>query len=314
MKHIAIGPGAIGYFSMLGAVNRLWDAGALHELESISGASAGALLAVMIAVFKFDFDKILQASLKVPLKKLRPNIKTLFSEYGLVPRDVTRKLVSDVIPDVTFEELYKMFPTKVYISAFCVELTKTDYFSVDSHPQMSVVDAVCMSIAIPFLFSACTYGDWHYLDGGAIESSPCAPYLGRPRDDVYIMRIDCKEDYKINDFKGYMSMILGSILRIRHEYNFPTCIIDVKDIDIFDFSAGDELKMKLFALGYEKVWVPSSFQRLCTTCHLACTCHSQTPESESEPGRDNRPSTCEILGTMDHLVQTASDVQDPCAP
>lgn len=314
MKHLALGPGAMGYFSLLGALNRLWDAGALHELESISGASAGALLAVMIAVFKFDFEKILQASLKVPLKKLRPNIKTLLSDYGLIPNVLTRQLISDVIPDVTFEELYKTFPIKVYVSAFCVELTKTEYFSVDSHPRMSVVDAVCMSVSVPFLFAACTRGDWHYLDGGAVESSPCAPYLGTSYEDVYVLRITCREEYKIHNFKDYMAMILGSILRIRHDYNFPTCFIDVHDIDMFDFSAGDELKMRLFALGYEKVWVPSSFQKLCMTCHQACTCRNQTPESEYKPSPDNLSPMCETHDMMDHQQQIASDVPGPCAP
>lgn len=277
MKHLALGPGAIGYFSMLGAVNKLWDSGALHDLETISGASAGAVLAVMIAVFHFDFEKILQASLIVPIHQLKPNIKTLLTSYGLVPSTTTQKMIRDVIPDMTFKELYTKFKKKIYISSFCVELTKTQYFSIDSHPDMSVVDAVCMSISVPFLFASCTYGDWHYLDGGAAESAPCGPYLGVPYEDVYVIRLDYGNDCKISDFKAYMSLILSSILKIRHNYNFPTCLLDLGNTDIFDFSAKDELKMKLYTLGYERVRAPLTFLRLCTTCRQACTCQNQTP-------------------------------------
>lgn len=313
MKHLALGPGAIGYFSMLGAVNKLWDSGALHDLETISGASAGALLAVMIAVFKFDFEKILQASLDVPIHQLKPKIKTLLVSYGLIPITTTQKMIRDVIPDMTFKELYERFEKKVYISAYCVEVTKTHYFSVDSHPDMSIIDAVCMSISVPFLFAACTHGDWHYLDGGAAESAPCAPYLGVPYEDVYVIRLDYGNDCEIKDFRGYMSLILSSILKIRHNYDFPTCFLDLGETDIFDFSVTNELKMRLYALGYERVKVPLTFLRLCTTCRQACTCHSQTPVSELRQDLDNPAKKCAPRDIPDHSSQILQDVQDPCA-
>jgi predicted acylesterase/phospholipase RssA len=257
MKHLAIGPGAVGYFALLGALNGLWDSGDLDDLESLSGSSAGALLCCMAAVTNFDFTKMVNKSLKVPLKKLKPQIKSLFTSYGLVPRESIRDMILDtLIPgklDITFSELYDIFPKKIYISAFCIQLTQTHYFSVVTHPDMSVIDALCMSISVPFLFSSFTYGEWTYLDGGSVESSPCAPYLAETREDVLILRLQFKDTYDIKDFVGYVYMIFNSICKIRYVYDFPTRFIDVGDTDVLDFSCSDELKIRLFTDGYKYI-------------------------------------------------------------
>jgi len=256
MKHLAVGPGAVGYFALMGSLNKLWDSGMLKDLETMSGSSAGALLCCMAALTNFDFVKMMKTSLNVPLQKLKPQIKSLFVTYGLVPRDMIRDMIIDtMIPDrkdLTFRELYEIFPKKIYISAFCVQLTQTHYFSVVTHPDMSVIDALCMSVSVPFLFSSFTYGEWIYLDGGTIESSPCAPYLAEPREDVLILRLQFKDTYDVKDFVNYVYMIFNSVCKIRYVYDFPTKFIDVGDTDVLEFSCSDDLKIRLFTEGYKK--------------------------------------------------------------
>jgi predicted acylesterase/phospholipase RssA len=104
-----------------------------------------------------DTTKVLDYALEVPVKNImKPNIKSLLSTYGLIPASKIRKVFSDACtrftghPDMTFRELYEYFPVKLHVSAYNVQFMKTDYFSVDTTPTMSVLDAVCSSIAIPF--------------------------------------------------------------------------------------------------------------------------------------------------------------------
>ena len=317
MKHLAIGPGALGYFALLGALNKLWDSGALTDLETLSGSSAGALLCFLIAMTNFDFGHVLELSLKVQIRKLKPVIKSLIQSYGLIPRETIRSLIQTVFPgesDITFAQLYKRFPKVVYISAFCVELTQTHYFSVESHPNMPVIDALCMSVAVPFLFSSFKYGTWHYLDGGSAESSPCGPYLGKPREDVYILRIEWKENYEVSNFSTYIQMILNSMMKCRYNYDFPTCFINVGEEDLFDFACGDSSKQRLFLLGYREAKAPSTFQKSCTNDHQACTCPSCKPLEEQQPSLDSHGSPCETLDSHFDDTQTEQDAADPCAP
>ena len=317
MKHLAIGPGALGYFALLGALNKLWDSGALTDLETLSGSSAGALLCFLIAMTNFDFGHVLELSLKVQIRRLKPVIKSLIQSYGLIPRETIRSLIQTVFPgefDITFAQLYKRFPKVVYISAFCVELTQTHYFSVESHPNMPVIDALCMSVAVPFLFSSFKYGTWHYLDGGSAESSPCGPYLGKPREDVYILRIEWKENYEVSNFSTYIQMILNSMMKCRYNYDFPTCFINVGEEDLFDFACGDSSKQRLFLLGYREAKAPSTFQKSCTNDHQACTCPSCKPLEEQQPSLDSHGSPCETLDSHFDDTQTEQDAADPCAP
>jgi predicted acylesterase/phospholipase RssA len=73
--------------------------------------------------------------------------------------------------DPTFEEL----DMKIYVSAYCLNTSTTEYFSRDTHPKMKVIDAVCMSMAIPLIFACGKYQGRTYVDGGTQEQYPMVP-------------------------------------------------------------------------------------------------------------------------------------------
>ena len=158
----------MGFYIYLGVLSRL----KLGDLEEVSGASAGALLLFLFLATKGDIPAMLDHSVKIPVKQLmKPNIKNFFTKFGLVP---TAKLEATIKKtckkflkkdDITFRELYEFNPIKFHVSAFCVDLQKTVYFSVDSTPDMSVCQAVTASIAVPFLVSSVRIGEWNYIDG-----------------------------------------------------------------------------------------------------------------------------------------------------
>lgn len=251
MKHLAIGPGGLGYFALLGAANRLHDDGHLKDVETLSGASAGALVVMMIAVNNFNFQDIIHKSLTVPLSAFKINIKCLFESYGLVPRETVRELVSTQIPDLTFQQLYEIFPYKVHVAGYCVELSKTFYFSVDTNPEMSIIDATCISISVPILFSSYKFGPWTYFDGGAIESVPCGHLIGK--DSVLAIQLTYKNTYYDDlSLPKYLIMILNGIFSLRKTYTIPTLQIYIEDFNIANFNASNTEKLQIFVEGYNK--------------------------------------------------------------
>ena len=81
MKNLVIGPGAMGYFAYLGSIYSLDITG----LEALSGSSAGALVAYMLLVYKFDFKKIIKKSFSVDLNLyLKPDLASFFQTYGAI--------------------------------------------------------------------------------------------------------------------------------------------------------------------------------------------------------------------------------------
>lgn len=265
MKYLAIGPGAMGYFSMMGALHKLQEIGKLDDLEEISGSSAGSLLGFIYLLSKRDIAKTLDYSLEAPVKQaMKPNIKSLFTSYGLVPVSKVRKIFENSClkftnkKDITFEELYKHCPIKFHVAAFCVDLKRTDYFSVDHTPSMSVLDAVSMSVAVPFLFSVSKFNNWHYVDGGAAESLPCAPFLGYPSDDILAIELEFTPGKKkIKDLKSYGLEVMYAVLHMRSKYDVPTISLNMGNMDMFDFSMASETKIRMFMSG-QKFSLPIS--------------------------------------------------------
>jgi len=245
----------MGFFLYLGVLSKLKQTGKLDDLEEISGASAGGLLGFLFLATKGDFSKVLDYALTVPVKQImKPNIRNFLRNYGLVTPSKIRKVLSEACvkflgaPDVTFAELYEWNPIKFHVSAYCVDLMKTDYFSVDSTPHMSVLDAISATIAIPFLFSAVKVGDWTYIDGGAAESAPAGPFLGK--NDVLAMKLAWSRPAPVTDLKSYSLGILYSTMKLRVVYEVPTLDLDLAGQDIFDFGASNDGKLKMFMKGF----------------------------------------------------------------
>ena len=246
----------MGFFIFLGIISKFKRDGRLEDLEAISGSSAGALLGLVYCLTKGDTAKILDFALNVPLKQImKPNIKCLLKEYGLIPYTKIKKIMTETCQtfmgkdDVTFQELYEFYPVKLYVSAYCVDFMKSVYFSVDSSPTMSVLEAICASVAVPFLFSRVKLKDgWNYIDGGTAEFVPGGPFLGQ---EALVLRIAWNNFEKVKDLKTYAINILYSTLNLRHTYDFPTIDVGINGEDMFDFSASNDTKLKLFLRGYE---------------------------------------------------------------
>ena len=247
----------MGFFMYLGVISRFKREGQLDDLEAISGASAGALLGFLFCVTKGDPTKVLDFSLNVPVKQImKPNIKCLLKDYGLISYTKIRKVLVDACrsfigkDDVTFQELYDVYPTKLHVSAYCVDFMKTVYFSVETTPTMSVLDAVCASVAIPFLFSSVKLKDgWNYIDGGAAEVVPGGPFLGQ---EAFALKLAWNRLEKVKDLKTYALSILYSTMKLRHVYDVPSIDLELPGDDVFDFSASNDAKLKMFLKGYEQ--------------------------------------------------------------
>jgi len=256
IKNLVIGPGAMGFYMYLGTIAKLRDTGKLNDLEEISGASAGALIGLMYCMYKGDIKKILEVSLKIPIKKLmKLDIKTLVTKYGLISLCHVKNQISSMCTeelgksDITFKELFNFFNVKLHISSYCVQIGKTKYFSVDSTPEMSVIEAVCASVAIPFLFSSIKLKDgMNYIDGGAIETAPGGPFIGKL--DVLVIKISYDNCIvNVKDIKSYALSLLYANMQLRYTYSFPTFNIICEE-NIFDFGASVDNKIKMYTSGY----------------------------------------------------------------
>tara|TARA_B110000285_G_scaffold202903_1_gene238576 strand:+ start:978 stop:1733 length:756 start_codon:yes stop_codon:yes gene_type:complete len=249
MKYLVLGPASMGIFSLIGALKARETA--LADVREISGSSAGAILALFLAL-GMSVDEILDLSLSLDIPTfVKIRLGSFFNKFGFVDMGPIRKKLIDICgSDPTFSDL----DMKIYVSAFCLNTSETVYFSKDSHPDMKVIDAVCMSMAVPFIFACGSYENRTYVDGGVKEEFPLTPFLDKKPHEITCMKIKMDRIYQdtIDTPKQFVDTIIRSALSNRVVCDMPIEIIEtnVGDINVFNFSMDYEQKVKLYTIGY----------------------------------------------------------------
>ena len=241
----------MGIYAFLGRLKSMESS--LGNVKEVSGSSAGSILALFWAV-GMSVDDMIDISLNVDISEfVKLNIGTFFNKFGFVEIEPIRdKLVELCGCDPTFRELEK----KIYVSAFCLNTSKTEYFSVDTHPDMKVIDAVCMSIAIPMIFASSEYNGNTYIDGGTVEEYPMNPFMDKKPHEVGCVKLVLDDVYKesVDNPKDFLEALIRSTLKNRVSYD-EKCVmipVNVGDAGIFDFNMTYEEKIKLVNIGYSQ--------------------------------------------------------------
>jgi len=249
MKYLVLGPASMGIFSLIGALKARETS--LADVNEISGSSAGAILALFLAV-GMSMDEIIDVSLSLNIPNfVKIRIGSFFNKFGFVDMaPIRRKLVDICGSDPTFNEL----DMKIYVSAYCLNTAETVYFSKDTHPDMKVIDAVCMSMAVPFIFACGNYEDNIYVDGGMKEEYPLTPFLDKKPHEVTCIKIKMDRIFQetIDNPKQFVDVLVRSALSNREVYKSPIKIVEINvgDTDVFDFNMKYEEKVRLYNTGY----------------------------------------------------------------
>lgn len=249
MRFLVIGPAAMGIFSLIGCLKTMENE--LTGVEEISGSSAGAIITLFMAL-GMSVDEIFKLTLSIDVTKLmKVKITSFYNNFGFVDMEpIRKKLVEMCKCDPTFKDI----DMKIYISAFCLNTSETVYFSKDTHPDMKVIDAVCMSMAVPVIFSCGKYNGNTYVDGGTIEQYPLSPFLDKKAHEITCLKIKSDVIFKenINNPKDFIETLVLSTLCLRSSYDKPINIIEinVKNTNVFDFNMTYEEKIRLFNMGY----------------------------------------------------------------
>jgi len=252
MKYLVLGPASMGIYSLIGSLKALESK--LVDVKEISGASAGSILALLLAL-GMSVDEIFEISLSLNIPEfVKLRIGSFFNKFGFVDLVPIRdKLVEVCGCDPTFDEL----DMKIYVSAYCLNSSTTEYFSRDTHPKMKVIDAVCMSMAIPLIFACGKYDGKTYVDGATQEQYPMTPFLDKKPHEVTCIKLKMDRVYQeeINNPRQFVESLIRSVVTHREEYSKYTNLIEIHvgDTNIFDFSMSYEDKIRLYNTGYSTI-------------------------------------------------------------
>lgn len=296
MKYLILGPGGIFFYSILGHLYRLHLDKHIDDLQEISGASAGSLVAFLWTLGKSSiFDYVFTQDLEFKL-----NPMSLLKRRGLVESKRFREKLMHLcvsvfgFEDMTFKEHFEKTGIILHVSTFALYKRTNVYYSVLNSPDMSILDAVTMSCAIPIYFTP--FKD--HIDGGFCEGIPATPFIGR-EDDAYAVTLEKTYPSSHTDsFGQYVFLLCSVIMNNRWSHEVKTKWIDVPDdINPVSFNISKAERFKLFSHGFSSV-------PLCTCTSSLETQTDQESKQSEEPRTDPEYPEQQNESVDDHRVQT----------
>ncbi len=166
---LVLGSGGARGYAHIGVIEALLEKG--YKIESISGASMGALVGAAFACDALTpFKNSVQA---LEASDAFGFLDLTLGQAGFLKGERLLQRISEVLPERKIEDL----PIRYTAVATDILRQREVWFQ-----KGSLRDAVRASIAIPTVFTPFKYGDTYLLDGGILNPIPISPTLADATD------------------------------------------------------------------------------------------------------------------------------------
>lgn len=179
IKSVCLSGGGITGFAHIGMLQKLHEDNLLTNVNTIVGTSIGAVVGTLFGIgmvplaIYHEFAQINDVSV---LKYT--DLDSFFQSFGIDTGEYFMAHLIDIFidrktcPKITFLEFQQKFKKRMILTGTNINTHQTEYFSPDTTPNMRILDAVRISISIPFLFSAIELNGNFYVDGGVTDNYP----------------------------------------------------------------------------------------------------------------------------------------------
>jgi NTE family protein len=250
------------------------------NLEHIACISAGTFLGLFI-VLNFTFEEMITEVINLNGNELiNLNFSNFFNDWGIENGKILMKWIECLLikkgisPNITFIELFKIYPVKYTVIAYNLNKIKYEFFNYLITPNIKITEAIRFSINIPFFFTKQKYNNDYIIDAGLENNFPCDLFCQDVEnfccktdiEDLLGIHIFKDSNYiskntEINSFGDYISQIISIISKkmdeneITENYKKQKYIIKIKNLSInsVNFDLSKEEVKKLLDYG-EKSW------------------------------------------------------------
>ena len=161
----------------------------------------------------------------------------------------------NVNPEITFNELFKLTSSKIFITGTCINYINLYYFSVDHSPDMKVIDAIRISISIPIFFKPFFYDNKYLIYCACINNYQIYLFKDKLDDVIGINLNDNFYNETFEDIQTYIFSVVKSILKGQHYYkneifNKYTINITCPSNTCNNWEITNNIKKELYDIGY----------------------------------------------------------------
>jgi predicted acylesterase/phospholipase RssA len=223
IKHLVISGGGPTLFQYLSIIqhldeNKIID---LQKIESIYGTSAGTIVGIVLCL-KYDWETLNDYAIMRPWHELfHIKISNIFEAYknrGIFNKTLVEKAfkplldAKDLSIHITLKEFYEYSKIELHFYTFEINQFNTEDISYLTHPDLSVIDAVMMSSAIPILVTPVIIDNKCYMDGGVAANYPLKYCIESGKNENEILGLRNQYDNKQKNYVDSDSNLLDLIL------------------------------------------------------------------------------------------------------
>jgi NTE family protein len=253
------------------------------NIKVFGGISAGSIFGLLYLI-GYNPDEMESEIINKNLDQLKDiRFMNFVSKFGIDSGNNIIKWLESLMTkkhfdkDITFEDFYEK--TNIDFQVFATNLNKYNFtkFNYIETPKLRVLDAVRMSISIPFMFTINTFnldskkfndvngGDTH-VDGGLINSFPLFLYKDQLETTLGLKLVSHGElqshnvNERVDDLESYIYHILACFMvqrdrkiTLNKNYMDHTIYIDTQGItQTVNFGLSLKEKSKLIKIGYDE--------------------------------------------------------------
>lgn len=278
--NLILSGGAFKASAFIGCLKYLEENDMLKNINNVIASSAGSIIGFL---FCAGLDmKMLAAFMKKGIQKYVEkeieidDVLDIFDTLGIDDGKIFTDLAAEILTsrykkkDITFVDFAKVTGKNLVILGSNISLAKTEYFSVDTTPLMSVITALRISISIPFVMKPVVMNNMFYIDASLFNNFPIEYFDNseRPFQDTIALYLQCNlaepNTKDVNLFK-YMRIIFDAMFvklnekqkplgknNIVIEMNFPDDSYGF-DINTLKLIMDEKSMHKYIDLGYNSI-------------------------------------------------------------
>lgn len=265
-KILILSGGGIRGLAYCGSFAALSKLGILEGIETFVGTSVGSLFA-LFHIIGYKHNDILRFAKLFDFNNLRNiNVMNLMSSYGIDNGSKLKKILDTFVKkkgyneNITLRELYEKTKKTLIITTVCVNDACVKYISHETHPDLSAIMAVQMSIAIPIYFYPIFYENKYYVDAGFADNYPIKLFDDKIDSVIglYLEDNNCNSCDDIQYFDTYLLMLYYSTMKAMtrysiHGYSENTIIINTDISHCLNFDISNDKLYDMWEEGYNSV-------------------------------------------------------------
>jgi NTE family protein len=242
----------------------------LININTVCSVSVGSIFG-LIYLIGFSYVEMLEEVLKINFAQLKNiRIMNFGTKFGLDSGEKFMNWLKILMerknfdPEITLLGFYEK--TNIDFQIMATNLNKYCYkkFNYSDTPNVKVLDAIRMSISIPFVFTCVEYEGDIFVDGGLIENYPIDLFKNILDNVLGFKLINHGElethnvDNPIDDIESYIYHILSCYVVQKEKHTsrsneFKKCTVYIHTEDVtqsVNFALTPQEKYKLIEIGY----------------------------------------------------------------